>query len=132
MGRAIARDIIRMVSAIIVITIIVSACWLSLVLWLLPRSHETLKWLSLVALAPVVLALGSVGAVLYALLRSRIRPGQLIGPPYWQAALVVPLLAALVLGSIYSLTALVPPTPKTPTAPLLPDPPHTLPLPLAP
>src|SRR5258708_11359118 len=107
MGRAIARDIIRMVSAIIVITIIVSACWLSLVLWLLPRSHETLKWLSLVALAPVVLALGSVGAVLYALLRSRIRPGQLIGPPYWQDALVTPLLAALILGSVYCLTALV-------------------------
>jgi hypothetical protein len=107
MGRAVARDVIRMVSAVIVITVIASVGWLSLVLWLLPRSHETLKWLSLVVLALVVLALGSIGAVLYALLRIRIRPGQLIGPPYWQDALVIPLLAALVLGSIYCLTALV-------------------------
>jgi hypothetical protein len=107
MWKAFARDVICMLSAVIVMTVIVAALWFAVALWLLPPLDENVWWIYAPFLAPVVVALTGVGLLLYVPLRGRARRGQAITPPYWRDTLIAPLLAGLALGLGFLLTALL-------------------------
>ena len=105
MWKALARDVICMISAVIVMTVIGAALWFAAVLWLLPPIRQTDWWFCMPLLAPVVVSLASV--FFWAPLRGRARRGQPITPPYWRDALILPVMAGVALGLGCLLTALL-------------------------
>jgi hypothetical protein len=119
MWKAFARDVICMISAVIVMTVLFAALWFALIPWLVPPSGKHPNLVHVPFLAPIVAALAGVGTLLYAPLRGRARRGQLIRPPYERDTLIAPLGAGFVLGLGFVLWALLTGSKERPLAAFL-------------
>jgi hypothetical protein len=119
MWKAFARDVICMLSAVIVMTVLFAALWFAAIPWLVPPNGKHLGLVHVPFLAPIVAALAGVGTLLYAPLRGRARRGQPIRPPYERDTLIAPLGAGIVLGLGFVLWALLTGSKERPLAAFL-------------
>ncbi len=107
MWKAFARDVLAMLSAVIVALAIAASLWFAVTLWLVPPETLDPLWVLVPFLAPAAVAAAGLGVLFYAPLRGRARLGQPIRPPYWRDTLVAPLAAGAALGLGLAFVAVV-------------------------